>query len=75
MLPDILHGGVGNVIAGDGDGLRGREDICIAGRHFLQGICSDFDVLEVRLAVGAGGSGDIHGVPFVTGSIETEGKA
>ena len=75
MLPDVLHGGVGNIIAGNRDGLRLRQDVCIAGGHFLQSIRPDFDVLEVRLAVRAGGGGHIHWIPLVAGAVESEGES
>ena len=75
VLPDVLHGGVSNIIAGDGNGLRRREDICIARIHLFQRIGANLDVLEVRLAVRASGGSHIHCVSFVAGAVEPEGTA
>ena len=75
VLPDVLHGGVGYVVPGDGNGLRLWEDVCIARRDFLQSIRPNFDVLEVCLAIGTGGGGNVHGIPLVTGAMQPEGEA
>ena len=75
MLPDVLRSGISNVIAGDGNGLRFGEDIRIARRNLLQRIGANLDILEVRLTIGTGGSGYVHGVSLVTGAVQPEGEA
>ena len=75
MLPNVFHGSEGDVVAGDGNGLRFGENVRIAGVHFLQRVRSDLDILEVRLTIGAGGGGDVHGGSLVTGAVQPEGKA
>ena len=75
VLPDVLHGGVSYFIAGNGDGLRLRNDVRIAGGYFLQRIRSDLDILEVRLTIGTGGGSHIHCVALVAGTVQPKREA
>ena len=74
MLPNVFHGSEGDVVAGDGNGLRFGENVCIAGVHFLQRVRSDLDILEVRLTIGAGGGSHIHCVSLIAGAVQPEGE-
>ena len=70
VLPDVLRGGISNVIAGDRNGLRRREDVRIARAYFLQRVRSDLNVLEVRLTIGASGGSHIHCVSLIAGAMQ-----